>query len=610
MRTAHTPTSLAGRLLFATTAFAFAALDSAWAAESQKQVLVLYATRRDAQIVVVGDRELPRMLEAGLPDRIDYYSEFIDQARFPRRDYLDAFRDFLALKYRAIRFDLVIAMGDIPLGFVAANRALLFAGVPVVFFAGGPPPPDLVNATGVIAPVDLANTLALATTLQPAARRVFVVSGFGESNQAYERLARAQLRSFEPRLAITYLSGLPTTDLEKRLASLPDQSIVYYLVVDRDGANKTFHPLEYLDRVSAVARAPVYCWVDSAMDHGILGGSLKDQVAEATAVGQLAVRVLRGERADAIPYAHANLNVRQVDWRQLRRWGISEARVPADVQFRFKTQSAWSRYKPYIVATLAILLGQTALIAGLLVHRAKRRQAEARAQRSQAELQASYERIRDIGARLLGAQDIERSRIARELHDDIGQQLALLMIDLQLLNGPGQSPDSLANVALRRMEGLAKSLHDLSHRVHPAKLRLIGLVPALRALEHDLSLTEMPITMTLENLPPTLPHELSLCLFRIVQEALHNAIKHSGAQKVSVHLRRESDALLALTVADDGVGFDIGAAWGRGIGLISICERLEAMGGRLHIDSGPGRGTRFEIRVPVAFTSRLQAAAV
>ena len=101
----------------------------------QKQVLVLYATRRDAQLVVVGDREMPRILSAGLPEGLDYYSEFIDAARFPQLAYQDAFRDFLRLKYADHAFDLVIAMDEVPLQFVARNRERLFHDVPVVFFS-------------------------------------------------------------------------------------------------------------------------------------------------------------------------------------------------------------------------------------------------------------------------------------------------------------------------------------------------------------------------------------------------------------------------------------------------------------------------------------------
>jgi hypothetical protein len=289
---------------------------SVQAAHHQKQVLILYAAKRDAPIVAVADRELPRMLEASLPFRIAYYSEFIDPARFPQPKYLRAFRDFLRLKYRGVRFDLVVAMGDAPLQVLHGYRDVQLARVPVVFLARQRPPAHaLRNATGVIAPVDVASTMTLATTLQPEARNLFVVSGPGVTSQLDERVARTQLRSFESRLAVTYLSGLRTPDLERRLAGLPERSIVYYLASDRDGTGGTFRPLPHLDRVAAAANAPVYCWVDCAMARGVVGARLKDQFAVAQAVGRLAGRVLRGERADTIPIADASLNVSLVDWR-------------------------------------------------------------------------------------------------------------------------------------------------------------------------------------------------------------------------------------------------------------------------------------------------------
>ena len=201
----------------------------------------------------------------------------------------------------------------------------------------------------MIVELNLRGTLELATALQPDVRQVFVISGAESVNRLYESLARAQFRSLEPRLAFTYLSGLPTKALEARLASLPEHSIVYYLVVDRDGAHRNFDPLEYLDRLAAVANAPIYCWVDSAMDHGIVGGSLKDQVAQMEVIGALAVRILNGERADRIPVSTPDLNVKQVDWRQLRRWRISEARVPAGTLVRFREPSVWDRYQVYIL---------------------------------------------------------------------------------------------------------------------------------------------------------------------------------------------------------------------------------------------------------------------
>ena len=195
-------------------------VDTAWTTMRQKQVLVLYATRRDAQIAVVGERDLPRILEDGLAGRVDYYSEFIDQSRFPGADYLDAFRDFLGSKYSDRRFDLVVAMGDVPLEFVAASRARLFANVPVVYFASRPPPRALENATGVIALLNLADTVTLATTLQPGTKHLFVVSGIAGENLKFERAAREQFRSFERGQAARPEVTFPKPFLHRRAKTL------------------------------------------------------------------------------------------------------------------------------------------------------------------------------------------------------------------------------------------------------------------------------------------------------------------------------------------------------------------------------------------------------
>ena len=577
--------------------FAFGGLVAAWA-QPQKQVLVVYSTRRDAQIVAIGERELPRILEQGL-GRLDYYSEYIDDARFSDSAYQDAFRDFLLLKYKDVRFDAVIAVQDAALELVSGVRSQLFPDAPIVFFASGPVSGRIENATGLVAAPTFTDTLALVADLQPQVRQIFVVSGASPSDMEYERLARQQFAPFESRFKITYLAGLRSTELESRLPNLPANSAIYYLIVNRDGSGENVHPLEYLSHVTAIANAPVYCWVDSAMGRGIVGGSLKDQSEQFDALGRLALRVLSGESAEGIPVSSPNLNVRQVDWRQLRRWGISESRVPQGTRVLFKEPSVWDRYKVYILAAAAVLVAQSFLIAGLLVQRRMRRQAEDHVRRDQEALRSNYERIRDLGTRLLRAEDSERSRIARELHDDISQQVALLSINLELLRGAGQ-PDTepLAGEALNRVQDLARSLHDLSHRLHPTKLRLIGLVPALQALQRELSRSDTTIAFTHEGVPANLPLDLTLSVFRVVQEAVQNAVKHGRARTVTVDLRGGSNGL-ALTVSDDGVGFDVDAAWGEGLGLISMGERIEAIEGTLDIRSTPGGGTCLTITMPL-----------
>jgi signal transduction histidine kinase len=126
----------------------------------------------------------------------------------------------------------------------------------------------------------------------------------------------------------------------------------------------------------------------------------------------------------------------------------------------------------------------------------------------------------------------------------------------------------------------------------------MGLVPALKGLQRELSQSGLTATFTHDAIPATIPSELTLCLFRIAQEALQNAAKHSGTAAVAVRLNYGAEQLV-LTIEDEGVGFDVSAGWRRGLGLISMRERLEAFGGTLVIRSVPGAGTRVEAAVPV-----------
>jgi signal transduction histidine kinase len=270
--------------------------------------------------------------------------------------------------------------------------------------------------------------------------------------------------------------------------------------------------------------------------------------------------------------------------------------------------SVWDRYGDYLPSAVLVVLAQSSLIAALLIQGSRRRRAEATVSRKQAELRRSYDRIRDLAARLLNAQEVERSRMARDLHDDISQQMALLQLDLEQLSGlvEGKAED-LSCDALQRTQDISRSLHDLSHRLHPAKLRLIGLVAALEGLRRELSQPEIAITFEHDGVPAPLPEDLALCLFRIVQEALQNAIKYSHGRHLTVNLRGSSNQL-TLTVADDGVGFDVNTTWSKGIGLISMHERLEAVGGSLTIDSKPGQGTRLHATVPLTGPLRAEQA--
>ncbi len=603
-------------LAVALTACVLAPLASAQDANRSKQVLVLNSARQNEQFYVVSEREMPRLLTEGLSDGVDFYTEYFDVGRFPHPDYETVYLDFLRRKYKERHLDLLLVMGDPAADFVSRNRDVLFSGTPVVFYTLSPPPNPIANSTGLLNKLHFGPSIELALALQPDLEHVYVVVGTTALDRSRESQARAEFRAFEGRIEFTYLSGLVTKDLEARLRTLPPHSAVYYVVVSQDGAGELVQQMPYLSRVAAAANAPTYGWADVAVDAGIVGGRRRDQVALMKAIATIALRVLRGERADDIPLSSPDTDVDAVDWRQLRRWGLDESRLPAGTRVLFREPSIWDQYRRYIIAAVMLLLAQSVLIAGLLVQRAKRqrverelRASERELRDSQAKLRVSYDRIRDLSRRLLGEQEAERARIARELHDDINQQLAILSIELdELRSDPLQVHTAeLVSRAQETTQSISTSVHELSHRLHPSKLRLIGLVAALDNLRRDLSPPHLPIAFSHRNVPAEIDQNIALCVFRVAQEALGNAVKHSDAGHIWVDLTGGPSSV-TLTITDDGKGFDVNGPPNAGLGLISMRERVESVGGVLEIHATPASGTGLKVTVPIQASKSALAA--
>ena len=217
------------------------------------------------------------------------------------------------------------------------------------------------------------------------------------------------------------------------------------------------------------------------------------------------------------------------------------------------------------------------------------------------ERRQAEEALARIDQRLLDAQDDERTRIARELHDDLSQRLAALSISLSRLLQEGPAAPLRPRIQeLRNIVGdLANDVRDFSHRLHPARLQYLGIVKAAAALCGEVAAQHnVEVRFHADSDTETLSQRISLCLYRVLQEALQNVVKHSGARKIDVALRRSSDEI-ELTVQDLGAGFSVGATDGFSLGLTSMKERLAAVGGQLRIQSIPRHGTTVRARVPL-----------
>jgi len=209
----------------------------------------------------------------------------------------------------------------------------------------------------------------------------------------------------------------------------------------------------------------------------------------------------------------------------------------------------------------------------------------------------------ELSGRLIQAQEEERARIARELHDDINQRLALLANGLEeLQHAPAEELEASLNQELQRLwqvtSDIAADIQQLSHQLHPSKLHYLGLAAAARELCREFSRQhKIPVECVVRKVPTDLDAAVRLGLFRTIQESLRNVAKHSQAHHVRVELTGES-AGVRLQVSDDGVGFDPNRARIRGLGLVSMRERLRLVGGQFSIWSQPSLGTRIEATVP------------
>ena len=580
-------------------------------------------------------------------------------------------------------------------------------------------------------------SLDLALRVHPDTRHAFVVCGASPWDAWYENEFRSQVPAPPRGVEFTFLRGYPVPALTDRLAALPEHSIVFLVHVNSDSDGRRFQTASVMERLVSSSNAPIYTW--NGNFPGAFGGRLLSTERAAEKIGQLALRVLRGERPEDIPITAIEVSVDALDWRQLDRWHVSEARVPAGVELRFREPGLFEQYRGYILSALGLLSLQTLLIAGLLVQRrnrrraerslreseerfrvmadtapvmvwragpdqrcdffnqpwlefrgrrlqdeigdgwtegvhpddlhrclttytaawpgresfrmeyrlqradgeyrwvldtgvprlasdgtllgyigscfdiTERRQAEEALRTNEAALRHSHAEIEDLAGRLITAQEAERARIARDLHDDISQQLAAISIAMSEcqrpeLQGSGELPEVLTAVQRQTIE-LAEDIRLLSHDLHPSVLKHAGLVDAVQSHCSEFA-RQQSIDVIVEADGDLVIADMAtaLCLYRVVQEALRNIAKYADARQVHVTMRRIEEGV-QLAVADDGNGFNLAKAreHGGGLGLRSIEERIRLVGGRLSIETAPRMGTTITVwaKIPVSTTREL-----
>ena len=568
--------------------------------DDHKTILVLHTYGSQSALRPLFDRALQQTLNRNGFEDAEVYVETLESNRLPGSSHEALFHYYLGQKYTGRKIDVVITVWDRALNYALEHREELFPGAPLVSLVTRPRTfrPDA-QVAQITAGDQFLDTTKLALELHPNTRWVAVVDGSPQTNDDVQKAVTEQLALIGPQVGVEYLRNLPLANLLERVKGLPADSLILFIRQTLKTPTQAMTQQEGLEQLVAVARVPIYVGAESLVGRGVVGGVVFKNDAMAELAADSAVRIMRGTPASDIAIRKSP-TLPMFDWRQLRKWSIDVDRLPAGTDVKFRTYTFWEQNQEYVIGALLVFLLQSCLIAGLLVQRSRRHRAERALRVNEHALQVSQEDTRRLAGRLIAAQEVERARIARELHDDLSQKVALLAMDIHQI-GLSAAPGirGRADVMAERAAEIGTDLHNLSHELHPAKLQNLGLVQATQSLCRDLAQRHrLSIDFVHDSMPATVPPDPALCLFRITQEALQNVVKHSGARNAVVRLTGSAQSL-QLEIADSGRGFET-ARFGDGMGLLSMRERVNFLDGHMTIRSMPGTGTRIAVRVPVA----------
>ena len=559
----------------------------------KKNVLIINQVGLSHRIYAMVTEEIQSRLTDNPDYQVEFYSESLDSMSLTDESLQQDIKSWLAHKYGNLKLDAIVAIGPEPTRFLSGSSATIFLEVPVVLCGGIRELAEQTaldsRFTGCWLTLEPAKTIDAALQLFPETQHVAVVGGASAFDRAIGNLTREDVRPFQARCDFTYLTDLAMNDLLERLHRLPDHTIVLYTSFFRDAAGNQFvNATKALPMVAGASNAPVFGMSDTYMGEGIVGGYVMSYAEQ----GKIAVRILSeilgGKKPQDIPIVTGS-NLYMFDWRQLQRWGLEDRNLPPGSIVLYREPTLWERDKWILLSGLLVILILASLTGYLLVY--------------QKRLRLAKEGEAELSGRLINAQETERSRLASELHDDFSQRLALLALDIETaVERIAQSPQEAnreLHMLLNSASEIGADLHTLSRRLHPSILKSLGLVAGVSAFCREFAAQQsMQVDFAHENVPRSVAPDTALCLFRIVQEGLRNAKKHSGASSARVNLEM-TGSTLHVSVCDQGVGFNLKERLNRdGLGVRSMGERAQLLGGRFEIHSEPQKGTRIDAWVP------------
>ena len=358
---------------------AFLGLKNA-AADEPKRVLLVHSFGSAAPPFTVESTAFETELVGKMGGRVDLDEVSLDMARYPDRDMQEAIVDYLQKRQAKWQPDLVVPIGSPAAIFVATYRDRLFPETPILYASADrrllPPGALDKNAAYVGQIYEIPGFLEDMLQIAPATKNIVVIVGATPLERLWQGVFQKAAEPFAGRINFTYYSDLSFKQMQERVSTLPPDSYIFFLLLLRDAGGVTINADEALERLHAVARAPINGIFDHQLGLGIVGGRLYQSERVGKAAAQIAIRILGGEPASSFPPTMIERLPPRYDWRELQRWKIDEKLLPPGSTVLFREPTVWDRYRTWIIAGLSVCILQAMLITGLLANLVKRRRAE------------------------------------------------------------------------------------------------------------------------------------------------------------------------------------------------------------------------------------------